>query len=91
MTTRAGHDPRVAIAMGRKYRRQTQQDLADALTKETGESWSRVMVGKLETGDKALTVDTLEAIKLIQDLPWDFYLEGPDSKSRARLLAGIAA
>ena len=79
MTSRTDqHDPRASIAMGRRYRRQTQLDLANELTRETGESWSRVMVGKLETGTKELTVPTLMAIAKIQDLPWRFYLEGPN-------------
>ncbi len=72
------HDPRLSIAMGRKYRGQTQQDLADALTKVTGSRWSRVMVGYLESGDKRLTVDTLLVIAKIHQLPYSFYMEGPD-------------
>lgn len=67
---------RAAIAIARRLRgRQTQKQLADALTQETGEQWSRVMVTKLESGDKELTVDTLMAIARIHDLPCSFYLE----------------
>lgn len=74
-------DPRAAIAMGRRYRRQTQQELADQLTKMTGEKWSRVMIGKLESGGKVLEVETLMAIAAIHNLPYSFYLEGPESNS----------
>lgn len=74
-------DPRAAIAMGRRYRRQTQEELAEKLTKATGERWSRVMVGKLESGGKVLEVETLMAIARVQDLPYSFYLEGPESTS----------
>ena len=73
------HDPRRSIAMGRKYRRQTQQELADAITEVTGDRWSRVMVGYLETGKKELSVDTLLVIADIHQLPYSFYMEGPDS------------
>ena len=83
MSTRAQqeHEPRISIKMGRHYRQQTQQDLADALTRETGEHWSRGMVAQLEGKRKALTVDTLMAIAAIQQLPYSFYLEGPESDS----------
>ncbi len=67
--------------MGRRYRRQTQQELADALTRVTGEPWSRVMVGHVETGKKALTVDTLMAVAEIHNLSYAFYMEGPESIS----------
>lgn len=76
------HDPRVSVKMGRALRGQTQAQLAQALSEATGEPWSRVMVGKLETGDKVLDVGTLMAIAEIQDLPFDFYLEGPRSRSK---------
>jgi transcriptional regulator with XRE-family HTH domain len=69
--------------MGRKYRRQTQQELADAITEATGSRWSRVMVGYLETGKKELNVDTLMVIADIHRLPYSFYLESPDG-SEAR-------
>lgn len=74
-----GGNTRAAIAMGRRYRRQTQKELAEKLTEVTGEPWSRVMVGKLESGGKVLEVETLLAIAEIQDLPHSFYLEGPES------------
>ena len=73
------HDPRLSIAMGRKYRGQTQQQLADALSDATGDHWSRVMVGYLETRKKELSVDTLMVIAEIHRLPYSFYLEGPDT------------
>ena len=73
------HDPRLSIAMGRKYRRQSQQGLADALSDATGEHWSRGMVAHLESGHKRLTVDTLMVISAIHELPYSFYLEGPDT------------
>jgi len=78
MSSRAAqeHDPRTAIAMGRRYRKQTQQQLADALSDSTGDHWSRVMIGHLESGKKALTVETLMEIAEIQGLPYSFYLEG---------------
>ncbi|MBA3361857.1 MAG: hypothetical protein H0T94_10410 [Acidimicrobiia bacterium] len=75
-------DPRTAIAMGRRYRRQTQQQLADALTESTGERWSRVMIGKLESGGKVLEVETLMAIATIQNLPYSFYLESPGNYAK---------
>lgn len=79
-------DPRAAIAMGRRYRRQTQEELAEKLTKATGERWSRVMVGKLESGGKVLEVETLMAIAEVQNLPYSFYLEGPESTSAKGVL-----
>lgn len=71
----AQHDPRDAIAVARRMRRQTQEGLATALSGETGEEWTRVMVGNLEAGRKILDVDTLMAISKIHDLPCSFYLE----------------
>lgn len=71
----AQHDPRDAIAVARRMRRQSQKGLAAALSLETGEEWTRVMVGNLEAGRKILDVDTLMAISKIHDLPCSFYLE----------------
>lgn len=71
----AQHDPRDAIAVARRMRRQSQEGLARALSIETGEEWTRVMVGNLEAGRKILDVDTLMAIAKIQGLPCSFYLE----------------
>lgn len=91
------HDPRVSVKMGRALRGQTQEELAGELTRATGEKWSRVMVGKLETGGKVLDVETLMAIAEIQDLPYSFYLEGPQRRSKgvyvksARQVAAAAA
>ena len=73
------HDPRLSIAMGRRYRRQSQEGLADALTEATGDRWSRGMVANLESGQKRLTVDALMVIAEIHQLPYSFYMEGPDS------------
>lgn len=42
---------------------------------ETGDEWTRVMVGNLEAGRKILDVDTLMAIAKIHGLPCSFYLE----------------
>lgn len=83
MAQRADHqyEPRIAVAMGRKYRGQSQLDLANALTLETGDDWSRGMVSHLESGRKELSVATLMAISKIQDLPYEFYLEGPERNS----------
>lgn len=81
MTTR--HEPRIAIAMGRRYRGQTQTDLAKALSRATGKRWSRGMVSHLESGYKRLDVETLVAIAEIQDLPYKFYLEGPAALDRS--------
>lgn len=77
---------RAAIAIARRLRgRQTQKQLADALTVEMGEPWSRVMVTKLESGDKELTVEILMAIARIHDLPCSFYLDPmPGSVSQAK-------
>lgn len=75
------HDPRLSVKAGRALRRQTQSELADALTEATGEKWTRVMVGKLETGGKVLDVETLQAIAEIQRLPYSFYLEAPGSRA----------
>lgn len=61
--------------MGRRMRRQSQTDLAKALTVETGEEWTRFMVGNLEADRKTLDVETLMAIARIQNLPCSFYLE----------------
>lgn len=85
-----GSDPRTAIAMGRRYRHQTQQELADELTAATGEKWSRVMVGKLESGGKMLEVETLMAIASIHNLPYGFYLEGPEgNKAKGLYLSSM--
>ncbi len=73
------YDPRVSIATGRRYRGQTQEMLAEALSQATGEHWSRGMVANLETLKKELTVGTLMVIAGIQQFPYSFYLEGPDS------------
>lgn len=68
-------DPRTAIAMGRRLRRQSQARLANALTTEMGDEWTRHMVGNLEAGRKMLDVDTLMAIARVQRLPVSFYFE----------------
>lgn len=73
--------------MARRLRRQNQTELAEALTRETGEEWTRVMVGNLEAGRKVLDVETLMAISRVQDLPWSFYLEEfPGSNSAKGVL-----
>lgn len=64
-------------------RRQSQSGLARALSEETGEEWTRVMVGNLEAGRKILDVDTLMAIAKIHDLPCSFYLEPFPGSTRA--------
>lgn len=83
-------DPRAAIAMGRRYRRQTQTELAAKLSETTGDNWTRVMVAKLESGGKVLEVETLMAIAEIQGLPYSFYLEGPDSTRAMGVYASSA-
>lgn len=80
----AQHDPRDAIAVARRMRRQSQDGLARALSLETGEEWTRVMVGNLEAGRKILDVDTLMAIAKIHDLPCSFYLEPFPAITRAK-------
>jgi transcriptional regulator with XRE-family HTH domain len=73
------HKPNVAVAAGRRYTGQTQAGLARALEAETGQHWSRVMVARLERGDKVLDVETLMAVAKIQQLPVGFYLYGPSA------------
>ena len=77
MTQRAPHSVQTMVAMGRRYRRQTQQDLADALTVETGQEWSRGQVGHIESGRRKLTVDELQVIARIQRLPVSWYFDEP--------------
>ena len=69
------HDPRDNISTAREMRRQSQRRLADALTAETGERWTRGMVANLEIRRKILDVNTLMAISKIHNLPCSFYLE----------------
>jgi len=71
------HSPNRAVAAARKLRGQTQEELAELLTEATDEHWSRVMVARLERGDKRLDVDALLAIANLHDLPVEFYLYGP--------------
>ena len=77
MTQQAHHSVQTMVAMGRRYRRQTQQDLADALTVETGQEWSRGQVGHIESGRRKLTVDELQVIARIQRLPVAWYFDEP--------------
>ncbi len=72
--------PRCAwISLGRRLRdKQTQEQLAEALTTDTGRAWTRGMVAALENGKKHFTVDTLVAVARIQDLPVEFYLRISD-------------
>jgi len=73
--------PNRMIAVGRAFRGQTQSDLAEALTERTGDQWTQTMITKLETGRKQLTVEVLSHVSEIQDLPYEFYLEGPKGNS----------
>lgn len=82
MSTRALQDPRTAIAMARRLRRQSQTGLAIALKRESGEPWTRQMVGNLESGRKVLDVDTLALIARIQDLPISFYFEAFENRAK---------
>lgn len=68
-----------AIEYGREVIGQTRDDLAAALTTETGEEWSYQMVAKLENGRKLFTVDLLQAVAKVQGLPYEWYLVDPRS------------
>jgi len=69
-----------AIEFGRELIGQSREDLAAELTRETGDEWSYQMVAKLENGRKVFTVDLLQTIAKIQELPFEWYLVDPRSR-----------
>jgi transcriptional regulator with XRE-family HTH domain len=79
-----GWDKRNAVKAARAINSQTQADLAELLTEETGEPWTRDMVQSLESGRKKFDVDILEALVVVQNLDYSFYLNGPTELNVAK-------
>ncbi len=77
MTTTYEHQIHRAIAAGRALAKQTQAELAEALTAALGRRYTRTMVTKLEQGIRPVRAEELRAIAEIQGLPIEFYLYGP--------------
>ena len=68
------------MALGRSYRGQTRRELADKLTRTTGDRWTPAMISRLEVGDEDLATETLLAIAEAQGFPFSFYLEDPKGR-----------
>lgn len=77
-------DVKKAIKAGRAINDQTQEELAEALMRETNERWTRDMVASLETGKKRVVPETLVALSKVQNLDYTFYLNGPSELNVAK-------
>lgn len=66
-----------AIRAARELRGKERPEMAELLGESTGERWTPVMVAKLETGRKTITVELLAVIAEALDLPLDFFVYGP--------------
>jgi len=77
--------PKEAIKLGREFMGKTQESFAELMSKNERRAWTRVVIARLERGDKRITISDLLAIARVQRLPLRWYLEELPASHEARM------
>lgn len=66
-----------AIESGRKWHGWDRHELARQLGEATDSPWNYNQVRRLETGERGVDVDLLDALSRVLDLPVSHFMRGP--------------
>lgn len=77
-----------AVKYGRALQGWDQKDLAEALSRETTETWTAERVSKLERCMLKVDVEWLAVLSEVQGLPIDFYIYGASGTLDSRSSLG---
>lgn len=68
-----------------------QEEFAERLRKLTDDQrWNQQRISRLETGQTRFSIDDLRVIAQVQNMPYSWYLDGPESGYRRMREAGLA-